>query len=69
MVDFSISFYEMKSKICCYPIIPISSTMGVAREYIVGDPQNLRSREGFCKEFKGWRGVSWDSPSKNFLES
>ena len=43
--------------------------MGVARENLRGrgqNSQNLRSREGFCKKLKGWRGV-WGAALAKFL--
>ena len=40
----------------------------VARENLRGgrNSQNLRSREGFCKKLKGWRGV-WGAALAKFL--
>ena len=43
----------------------VTDSMGIARENLRRG-QNLRSREGFCKKLKGWRGV-WGAALAKFL--
>ena len=42
---------------CLFHHLIFKGSKGVARENEGGDLQNLRSRDGFCKELIGWVGV------------